>query len=68
MELVAFGMKLNIKVFLVLFLQNVGIVVEKIQQVNYEQVCGGDTEHIEVVKVTFDPKIISYEDITRIIL
>ena len=34
--------------------------------VSYEQVCGGDTEHIEVVKVTFDPKIISYEDITRL--
>ena len=33
---------------------------------NYEQVCGGDTEHIEVVKVSFDPKIISYEDITRL--
>ena len=34
--------------------------------VSYEQVCGGDTEHIEVVKVTFDPTIISYEDITRL--
>jgi peptide-methionine (S)-S-oxide reductase len=34
--------------------------------VSYEQVCGGDTEHIEVVKVNFDPKIISYETITRI--
>ena len=35
-------------------------------KVTYEQVCGGDTEHIEVVKVTFDPKIISYEDVTRL--
>ena len=34
--------------------------------VSYEQVCGGDTEHIEVVKVRFDPKIISYEDIVRL--
>ena len=34
--------------------------------VNYEQVCTGDTEHIEVVNVQFDPKIISYEDITRL--
>ena len=34
--------------------------------VSYEQVCGGNTEHIEVVKVTFDPQIISYEDVTRL--
>jgi peptide-methionine (S)-S-oxide reductase len=34
--------------------------------VSYEQVCGGNTEHIEVVKVQFDPQIISYEDIVRL--
>ena len=34
--------------------------------VTYEQVCGGNTEHIEVVKVIFDSNIISYEDITRL--
>jgi len=34
--------------------------------VNYEQVCVGNTEHIEVVKVTFDPKVISYENMTRL--
>ena len=34
--------------------------------VSYEQVCNGNTEHIEVIKVTFDPKIISYEDVTRL--
>ena len=66
MELAVFGMKQNIKVFLVLFLQNVDIVEGKVQTVSYEQVCGGDTEHIEVVKVKFDPKIISYEEITRL--
>ena len=38
----------------------------KSSTVSYEQVCGGDTEHIEVVKVIFDPKIISYENITRL--
>ena len=30
----------------------------KYPTVSYEQVCGGNTEHIEVVKVEFDPKII----------
>jgi len=35
-------------------------------KVSYEQVCSGDTEHIEVVKVTFDPKIISYEEVTKL--
>ena len=38
----------------------------KSPQVSYEQVCGGNTEHVEVVKVEFDPKIISYEDVTRL--
>ena len=34
--------------------------------VSYEQVCGGDTEHIEVVKVEFDPKVLSYEEVARL--
>ena len=32
----------------------------------YKEVCDGNTEHIEVVKVEFDPKIISYEDVTKL--
>ena len=34
--------------------------------VSYEQVCDGNSDHIEVVKVKFDPKIISYEEVTRL--
>jgi peptide-methionine (S)-S-oxide reductase len=29
----------------------------------YRQVCGGDTDHAEVVQVTFDPSVISYRQI-----
>ncbi|MBI0435554.1 peptide-methionine (S)-S-oxide reductase [Roseomonas sp. KE0001] len=32
----------------------------------YEQVCGKQTGHAEVVKVTFDPSEISYADVLRI--
>lgn len=32
----------------------------------YEQVCGGGTGHAEVVRVKFDPAVISYRDILEI--
>jgi peptide-methionine (S)-S-oxide reductase len=32
----------------------------------YEQVCGGDTMHAEVCKITFDPKKISEEDLLHV--
>ena len=38
----------------------------KSPNVSYKEVCDGNTEHVEVVKVEFDPKIITYEEITRL--
>ena len=32
----------------------------------YKQVCNGDTGHAEVVRVTFDPKMISYREILEV--
>jgi peptide-methionine (S)-S-oxide reductase len=31
----------------------------------YEQVCSGDTGHVEVCQVTFDPTTVSYEDLVQ---
>ncbi|PWH17115.1 MAG: peptide-methionine (S)-S-oxide reductase [Anaerolineae bacterium] len=32
----------------------------------YKQVCSGETGHAEVVRVTFDPTVISYRDLLRV--
>ena len=32
----------------------------------YEQVCGGDTGHAEVVRITFDPVIVSFKELLEV--
>lgn len=33
---------------------------------SYEQVCSGDTDHAEVVHLTFDPSVVSYDTLLKI--
>lgn len=33
---------------------------------SYEQICNGDTGHAEVAQITFDPSVISFEDVLYI--
>lgn len=35
----------------------------QVENPTYRQVCGGDTGHVEVVRVTYDPAEISYRDL-----
>ena len=34
-----------------------------VENPTYRQVCGGDTGHAEVVRITFDPAVITYRDL-----
>ncbi|MEK6937064.1 MAG: peptide-methionine (S)-S-oxide reductase MsrA [Nanoarchaeota archaeon] len=44
----------------------VGYSGGKVKNPSYENVCSGDTEHVEVVKVNFDPSVISYDDLLNV--
>jgi peptide-methionine (S)-S-oxide reductase len=37
-----------------------------IENPTYRQVCGGDTGHVEVIRVTFDPQEISYSELLEV--
>ncbi len=37
-----------------------------VQNPTYEQVCSGKTGHVEVAEITFDPEVISYEDLLEV--
>ena len=41
----------------------VGYCGGKVSNVSYREVCSGETNHAEVIKLIFDPKKISYEKI-----
>ena len=38
----------------------------QIREPTYRQVCTGTTGHAEVVQITFDPKVVDYEDLLRV--
>src|ERR1700738_747947 len=43
-----------------------GYMGGRVSNPTYEQVCGGDTEHAEVVQIKFDPAAVSFRDILGI--
>ncbi|MGH8635445.1 MAG: peptide-methionine (S)-S-oxide reductase MsrA, partial [Burkholderiales bacterium] len=43
-----------------------GYMGGRIANPTYEQVCGGDTGHAEVVRITFDPAIVSFKELLEV--
>lgn len=45
------------------YMTSVGYAAGSIDNPSYQQVCSGTTGHNEVVRIMFDPKLITYQDI-----
>jgi len=43
-----------------------GYMGGRADQATYRQVCDGDTGHVEVVRVTFDPDLINYRELLEV--
>src|ERR1700758_2902680 len=43
-----------------------GYMGGQVENPTYRQVCGGDTGHVEVVRVKFDPNEIAYRDLLEV--
>ena len=43
-----------------------GYMGGRVPNPSYEQVCSGKTGHVEVAGITFDPAVISYEDLLEV--
>lgn len=43
-----------------------GYMGGQVDRPTYEQVCSGRTGHAEVVRITFDPEVIGYEDLLEV--
>ena len=43
-----------------------GYMGGRIENPRYEDVCAGDTDHAEVVRIAFDPRLVSYRDLLEV--